>query len=111
MYLNIAELKKGGVHIATPHPSKQAGKTPGNKNQQTPKSGGGSHTCKSCSRYAPVAIVFWFWFGVSDGRWYKCLMLLLFIWVLLAGLLALKTHWNLTKRQSTVVESESNQGF
>ncbi|KAI5664844.1 hypothetical protein M9H77_24167 [Catharanthus roseus] len=44
------ELKKGGVHIATPHPSKQAGKTPGNKNQQTPKSGGGSHTCKSCSR-------------------------------------------------------------
>ncbi|PIN03196.1 Histone deacetylase [Handroanthus impetiginosus] len=42
--------KKVGVHVATPHPAKQAGKTPANKpNQQTPKSGG-SHTCKSCNR-------------------------------------------------------------
>nr|XP_027072210.1 histone deacetylase HDT1-like isoform X1 [Coffea arabica] len=39
--------KKGSGHVATPHPAKQAGK---NKNQQTPKSGGGSHTCKTCSR-------------------------------------------------------------
>ncbi|CAA0830398.1 Histone deacetylase HDT3 [Striga hermonthica] len=42
--------KKAGGHVATPHPAKQAGKTPANKpNQQTPKSGG-SHSCKSCSR-------------------------------------------------------------
>ncbi|PIM98662.1 Histone deacetylase [Handroanthus impetiginosus] len=42
--------KKGGGHVATPHPAKQAGKTPANKpNQQTPKSGG-SHSCKSCNR-------------------------------------------------------------
>ncbi|GER40010.1 ubiquitin conjugating enzyme E2 [Striga asiatica] len=35
--------------VATPHPTKQAGKTPANKpNQQTPKSGG-SHSCKSCN--------------------------------------------------------------
>ena len=39
--------KKGSGHVATPHPAKQAGK---NKNQQTPKSGGGSHSCKTCSR-------------------------------------------------------------
>ncbi|MCD9561333.1 Histone deacetylase hdt1 [Datura stramonium] len=38
--------KKGAVHVATPHPSKQAGKTPGNK---TPKSGG-SLACKTCNR-------------------------------------------------------------
>ncbi|MCD9561334.1 Histone deacetylase hdt1 [Datura stramonium] len=38
--------KKGAVHVATPHPSKQAGKTPGNK---TPKSGG-SIACKTCNR-------------------------------------------------------------
>ncbi|KAI3471984.1 hypothetical protein Pfo_028672 [Paulownia fortunei] len=32
--------KKVGGHVATPHPAKQAGKTPANKpNQQTPKSG------------------------------------------------------------------------
>ncbi|XP_022846732.1 histone deacetylase HDT1-like [Olea europaea var. sylvestris] len=44
------DSKKGGGHVATPHPSKQAGKTSANKpNQQTPKSGG-SHTCKSCNR-------------------------------------------------------------
>ncbi|KAL0309587.1 UNVERIFIED_CONTAM: Histone deacetylase HDT1 [Sesamum radiatum] len=42
--------KKAGGHVATPHPAKQAGKTPANKpNQQTPKSGG-SHSCKSCNR-------------------------------------------------------------
>lgn len=41
--------KKGTVHVATPHPSKQAGKTPGNKPNQTPKSGG-SLACKTCNR-------------------------------------------------------------
>ncbi|TMW93144.1 hypothetical protein EJD97_012117 [Solanum chilense] len=41
--------KKGAVHVATPHPSKQAGKTPGNKPNQTPKSGG-SVACKTCNR-------------------------------------------------------------
>ncbi|GER49494.1 ubiquitin-conjugating enzyme E2 8 [Striga asiatica] len=36
--------------VATPHLTKQAGKTPANKpNQQTSKSGG-SHSCKSCNR-------------------------------------------------------------
>ncbi|XP_072980702.1 histone deacetylase HDT2-like isoform X2 [Typha angustifolia] len=43
--------KKGG-HTATPHPAKQAGKTPANNDkskQQTPKSGG-SVTCKSCTK-------------------------------------------------------------
>ena len=41
------------VHVATPHPAKKAGKTPGNgekSKQQSPKSAG-SVTCKSCSRY------------------------------------------------------------
>ncbi|NP_001312463.1 histone deacetylase HDT1-like [Nicotiana tabacum] len=41
--------KKGSGHVATPHPSKQAGKSPANKNQQTPKSGG-AHLCKTCNR-------------------------------------------------------------
>ncbi|KZV21120.1 hypothetical protein F511_35385 [Dorcoceras hygrometricum] len=42
--------KKGGVHVATPYP-KQASKTPANKpNQQTPKGGGSSHSCKTCNR-------------------------------------------------------------
>ncbi|GER54257.1 histone deacetylase HDT1 [Striga asiatica] len=42
--------KKPGGHVDTPHPAKQAGKTPANKpNQQTPKPGG-SHSCKSCNR-------------------------------------------------------------
>ncbi|KAL6507857.1 hypothetical protein OROGR_024052 [Orobanche gracilis] len=42
--------KKAGGHVATPHPAKQAGKTPGNKpNQQTPKSTG-SVSCNSCNR-------------------------------------------------------------
>ncbi|KAL6521145.1 hypothetical protein OROGR_017714 [Orobanche gracilis] len=42
--------KKPGGHVATPHPAKQAGKTPGNKpNQQTPKSNG-SVSCNSCKR-------------------------------------------------------------
>ncbi|ONK78843.1 uncharacterized protein A4U43_C01F140 [Asparagus officinalis] len=43
---------KKNVHIATPHPAKQAGKTPGNSDkskQKSPKSAG-SVTCKSCSR-------------------------------------------------------------
>ncbi|XP_019229422.1 PREDICTED: histone deacetylase HDT1-like isoform X1 [Nicotiana attenuata] len=44
-----ADGKKGAVHVATPHPSKQAGKTPGNKSNQTPKSGG-SLACKTCNR-------------------------------------------------------------
>ncbi|KAL3356971.1 hypothetical protein AABB24_017567 [Solanum stoloniferum] len=43
------DVKKGAVHVATPHPSKQAGKTPGNKPNQTPKSGG-SLACKTCNR-------------------------------------------------------------
>uniref|UniRef100_A0A5B6YTV9 Putative histone deacetylase HDT1 n=1 Tax=Davidia involucrata TaxID=16924 RepID=A0A5B6YTV9_DAVIN len=42
--------KKGGGHVATPHPSKQAGKTPANQTkQQTPKPVG-SHPCQSCNR-------------------------------------------------------------
>jgi hypothetical protein len=45
--------KKGG-HVATPHPAKQAPKTPAANNDkakqpQTPKSGG-SVSCKSCSK-------------------------------------------------------------
>ncbi|KAL6988347.1 hypothetical protein U1Q18_014098 [Sarracenia purpurea var. burkii] len=44
------DTKKGGGHVATPHPSKQAGKTPANQSkQQTPKPAG-SHPCKSCNR-------------------------------------------------------------
>ncbi|KAF8403215.1 hypothetical protein HHK36_011314 [Tetracentron sinense] len=45
--------KKGGVHTATPYPSKQAGKTPANidnkSKPQTPKSSG-QISCKSCSK-------------------------------------------------------------
>ncbi|KAA8544193.1 hypothetical protein F0562_022171 [Nyssa sinensis] len=44
--------KKGGAHTATPHPSKQAGKTPANSGkskEQSPKSGG-QVSCKSCSK-------------------------------------------------------------
>ncbi|XP_010490865.1 PREDICTED: histone deacetylase HDT3 [Camelina sativa] len=50
------ESKKPHVHIATPHPSKQAGKNSGgssngesSKKQQTPKSAG-AFGCNSCSR-------------------------------------------------------------
>lgn len=52
----VTEVKKGG-HTATPHPAKNAGKTPAtgdkSKGQQTPKSGGksGGISCKSCSKY------------------------------------------------------------
>ncbi|GAB2300680.1 hypothetical protein Dimus_034716 [Dionaea muscipula] len=43
--------KKASGHVATPHPSKQAGKATADKpkQQQTPKSGG-SFTCGSCSK-------------------------------------------------------------
>lgn len=37
-----------GVHVATPHPAKQASKTPGNS-EKSPKSGG-SVVCKSCPK-------------------------------------------------------------
>ncbi|KAL6560979.1 hypothetical protein OROHE_006156 [Orobanche hederae] len=40
--------KKDSGHVATPHPAKQAGKTPHIK--QTAQFGGSSVTCKSCSR-------------------------------------------------------------
>lgn len=50
------ESKKAHVHIATPHPSKQAGKNSGgsskgesSRQQQTPKSAG-AFGCKTCSR-------------------------------------------------------------
>lgn len=46
--------KKGGGHVATPHPAKQAGKTPAtndkSKQQTTPKSSAGSVSCKSCPK-------------------------------------------------------------
>lgn len=44
--------KKSGGHVATPHPAKQAGKSPGSdKKQHTPKSGGGNQvSCESCNR-------------------------------------------------------------
>uniref|UniRef100_A0A0D9WKM9 C2H2-type domain-containing protein n=1 Tax=Leersia perrieri TaxID=77586 RepID=A0A0D9WKM9_9ORYZ len=44
---------KKGVHVATPHPAKQASKTPVNNDkakEKSPKSGGGSISCKSCSK-------------------------------------------------------------
>uniref|UniRef100_A0A0D3GBQ0 C2H2-type domain-containing protein n=1 Tax=Oryza barthii TaxID=65489 RepID=A0A0D3GBQ0_9ORYZ len=43
---------KKGVHVATPHPAKQASKTPVNdkSKEKSPKSGGGSISCKSCSK-------------------------------------------------------------
>ncbi|KAF5727505.1 hypothetical protein HS088_TW22G01198 [Tripterygium wilfordii] len=44
---------KKGAHSATPHPSKQAGKTPANganSKAQTPKSGG-EFSCGSCGKY------------------------------------------------------------
>jgi len=44
--------KKGGAHTATPHPSKNLGKTPANSNkskEQTPKSDG-KFSCKSCNK-------------------------------------------------------------
>ncbi|WVZ90395.1 hypothetical protein U9M48_036701 [Paspalum notatum var. saurae] len=45
--------KKGAApHVATPHPAKQAGKTPADSNkskEKSPKSGG-SFSCKSCSK-------------------------------------------------------------
>jgi len=47
---------KKGVHTATPHPSKHAGKNPANienSKSQTPKSGG-QFSCKSCSIYVSV---------------------------------------------------------
>ncbi|THG09771.1 hypothetical protein TEA_019736 [Camellia sinensis var. sinensis] len=45
-----SDAKKGSVHVATTHPEKQAGKTPGNQSKQpTPKSAG-SNPCKSCNK-------------------------------------------------------------
>ncbi|KAI7754187.1 hypothetical protein M8C21_012605 [Ambrosia artemisiifolia] len=42
--------KKGAVHVATPHPSKQ-GKTPANKSSESPASAsGGAFSCKACNR-------------------------------------------------------------
>ncbi|KAK2981507.1 hypothetical protein RJ640_030969 [Escallonia rubra] len=42
--------KKGAVHVATPHPAKQAGKTPANKsNRKSPKSEG-PNSCKTCNK-------------------------------------------------------------
>uniref|UniRef100_A0A8R7U109 C2H2-type domain-containing protein n=1 Tax=Triticum urartu TaxID=4572 RepID=A0A8R7U109_TRIUA len=39
------------VHVATPHPAKQADKAPGNsKPNLKSKYVGGAHACKSCSR-------------------------------------------------------------
>ncbi|GAB4856497.1 hypothetical protein Ancab_014412 [Ancistrocladus abbreviatus] len=49
----MSDGKKASVHVATPHPSKQAVKTSANSgkpNQQTPKSGG-SFSCNSCNRH------------------------------------------------------------
>ncbi|KAG6769707.1 hypothetical protein POTOM_025368 [Populus tomentosa] len=45
---DCADLKKTGVHIATPHPSKQAAKTPANsqRKEQAQK----SFSCSSCNR-------------------------------------------------------------
>ncbi|KAG2406146.1 Histone deacetylase HDT3 HD-tuins protein [Vigna angularis] len=40
---------KNVVHVATPHPSKQAGKAIADNKRQTPKSGG-DYSCKPCSR-------------------------------------------------------------
>ncbi|CAL5350801.1 unnamed protein product [Camellia sinensis] len=45
-----SDAKKGSIHVATTHPEKQAGKTPGNQSKQpTPKSAG-SNPCKSCNK-------------------------------------------------------------
>ncbi|KAL8094837.1 hypothetical protein AgCh_036376 [Apium graveolens] len=45
-----ADGKKSSVHVATPYPSKQTGKTAATRpNQPTPKSEG-SHLCKSCKK-------------------------------------------------------------
>ncbi|OEL24888.1 Histone deacetylase HDT2, partial [Dichanthelium oligosanthes] len=44
--------KKGAAHVPTPHPAKQASKTPANSDkskEKSPKSGG-SVPCKSCSK-------------------------------------------------------------
>ncbi|BFG38713.1 hypothetical protein CerSpe_249890 [Prunus speciosa] len=46
------DSKKSSVHIATPHPAKQAGKKPATSDQskqQAPKSGG-TFNCQSCNR-------------------------------------------------------------
>ncbi|KAF0935588.1 hypothetical protein E2562_034978 [Oryza meyeriana var. granulata] len=44
---------KKGIHVATPHPAKQAGKTPVNSDNEKEKSlgsGGWSIACKSCNK-------------------------------------------------------------
>ncbi|KOM29216.1 hypothetical protein LR48_Vigan641s000400 [Vigna angularis] len=45
----LALDSKNVVHVATPHPSKQAGKAIADNKRQTPKSGG-DYSCKPCSR-------------------------------------------------------------
>lgn len=53
----VTDGKKVVGHVATPHPSKQAGKTPAandQNKQQTPKSAGGAFPCKSCKRYVSL---------------------------------------------------------
>lgn len=51
--------KSGAVHIATPHPSKQAvAKTPagGSKSNQKSPATDGAHSCKSCNRYFEFSV-------------------------------------------------------
>lgn len=43
----FADGKKGSVHVATPHPSKKGGKTPGS--DKSPKSGGQA-SCGPCKK-------------------------------------------------------------
>ncbi len=86
-----ADGKKGGGHVATPHPSKKDGTT----KQQTLKSGG-AYPCKSCNRYFSV---------------FSLLTLLLFdgivsIYLALAGHSARKMVCSLIQRQNTVMGNE-----
>jgi hypothetical protein len=46
---DCADMKKAGVHIATPHPSKQAAKT--SANSQRKEQAQKSFSCNSCNRY------------------------------------------------------------
>jgi hypothetical protein len=57
--------KKG--HVSTPHPTKQASKTPADKSGKTPATDkkskekspkSGSHACKTCSKYVWLTVFF-----------------------------------------------------
>ena len=93
--------KKSGGHVATPYPSKQAGKTPANteKPKQQVQKSGGSFSCKSCNRYGSSLWKFWrlFLFDVVQETYFV---------LCLAGHSILRMLYKVIPRPSTLLLSK-----